>query len=695
MWINSELVDQSELNLADGTSEGKNDTDPNGTAGTSGKQGKNEAAPKATAGTSGEQEREQGKNDAAQKVTADTSGEQEQKQWYSRIKTKLREHIKQFEEEGIPPHGDVKQMSDDINNELDAQIIVYKQNNKVVDLLKKIKGRLEKYNKGFSSDNRKWRRWLTLMSGILFLLDLLCIVWWYARYIYRVQPRAEFKTYFLDFIICSMFALAANSWTKPKTFMFATLCGSGFLIFRFVLLYLGSSASQTDRYILKIAGFALLLAVPTSAGCLLGVDKLLQGRNIEIYICGPSLPGVLSLIGIVLTICLKTKIDVAVAIYSARYAPISPAYLAWPALKEEEKKEEEKKKEVDSQHARIRHRVKAGLEDFNNLFHQFRKHDRIYSRVHSATELRVQSYILALPSCQEEDYAPEIENKAFMVAVSHWLDDLVDGRNELFVYKQLQKYKNLHHDPPLSDDIEHAKKLFTQIYRPLIIRYTDRNFYDRLYDKICECCSLSFNRKYMLLGLNRVAYGAAVFSPKLTRAQRMRILADHNDFMKVWNVEEKGKFEDNVEHIINKISVGDEAGPILLGLTTKTVQEVALSSEKPEFNIGLSILLSILYAPLIYYHNIMQELDNDEMIQLQSLDTDSDLWMPWLWEVCEILNEFKDKDERHTMRIKEIEMAYGCFRPMLPEHIKPELEKIYLEFPWDSKRREHKTTDEE
>ncbi|MHC4544843.1 MAG: hypothetical protein ACYSYL_10000 [Planctomycetota bacterium] len=473
MWVNNKLMKYSDLNGTAGTSEkreqSKNDTDPNETAGTRGKRGQ-----------------KQGENGTDPNETTGTSGKREQ-QWYSRIKKKLGEHVKQFEDEGIPPHLVVTQMSNDIIEELDAQIKVSKQYPYAVKLLKKIRGRLERYGKGFNPTNRKWRRWLTLGSGILFLLDLLCIVWWYARYIYRVQPRAEFKTYFLDFIICSMFALAANSWTKPKTFMFATLCGSGFLIFRFVLLYLGSSASQTDRYILKIAGFALLLAVPISAGCLLGVDKLIQGSKTQIYICGPSLPGVLSLIGIVLTICLKTKIDVAVAIYSARFAPTSPAYLAWPASKSEDKEKEE---EVKSQHARIRHRVKAGLEDFNNLFHQFRKHDRIYSRVHSATELRVQSYILALPSCEKEDYAEEIENKAFMVAVSHWLDDLVDGRNELFVYKQLQKYKNLQHDPPLSDDIEHAKKLFTQIYRPLIIRYTDRNFYDRLYDRICECCSL-------------------------------------------------------------------------------------------------------------------------------------------------------------------------------------------------------------
>jgi len=575
-----------------------------------------------------------------------------------------------------------KNLQLEIGKALEQQVL---EDSDAKKLQAQINRKLEGYITIINPTNRRWQRWLTLGSGVLFLIDLLCIVWWYARYIYRVQPRALFRTYFLDFIICSMFALAANSWTKPGTFLFATLCASGFLIFRFLLLYFGSSASQTDRYILKIAGIALVLSVPIVVLSLMGVDKFLQYRKTEIYICGPTLPGLLSLIGIVLTVCLKTKIDVAVAIYLARHVLISPAYLAWPVPKSEEENEQ-----LQQQHDRIRHRVKTGLEDFNNLFHQFRKHDRIYSRVHSATELRVQSYILALPSCEEESYVQEIEDKSFMVGVSHWLDDLVDGRNELFIYKRLQKYKSLQHDPPLSDEIEHAKKLFTQIYRPLIVKYTDPNFYERLYDEICDCCSLSFNRKYMFLGLNRVACGAAIFSPKLTHAQRMRILADHNDFIKVWNVEEKGDFENEVEKLIDKIAVGNEAGPLLLGLTTKTVQEIALSSEKSELNIGLSILLSILYAPLIYYHDIVQELENDEMIPLQAFDTDSDLWIPWLRNTCEILNKFKDEDERHTMRIKQIEMAYRCFKPMLPEHIKAELEKIYLGFPWDSKRRENK-----
>lgn len=508
-----------------------------------------------------------------------------------------------------------------------------------------------------------------LISGILFLMDLLCIVWWYAKYIYRVQSKASFGTYSLDFVICSMFALASNSWTKPHTFLLATACGSAFLVCRFVLLYFSSDASLTDKHILSMAGVGLAGALSFALVSLAMFDRF---SNNNIFM--PALPGVLSAIGIILTLCMRKKIDVAVAIYLAKHAPVTPAHLSWPASKSHDVE----KQEVQQQHARIRHRTQDGLQNFDDLFRKFGKHDRIYSRVHSETQLRVQSYILAMPSCENEDCAEEIEKKAFMVAVSHWLDDLVDGRNELFVWKQLQN------GTPLSDKKEEAERLFRQIYRPLIVKYTDRKFYDRLYDKICEACPLPYNLKYILLGLNRVAYGSVIFSPKLAPVQRRCVLDDHNVFLKDWNVEGVGKdFENEVENILDHIAVGDDAGPILLGLTTKTVQEVTFSSESCALNVGLSILFSILYAPLIYYHNIIQELKNGEMIPLQAFDTDSDLWIPWLKRTRKAIDTFGYSDERKQIRIKQIEMAYRCFEPMLPEFIRPELAKIYLREPED------------
>jgi hypothetical protein len=523
------------------------------------------------------------------------------------------------------------------------------------------------------------RWWLTLISGLLFLIDLLCIVWWYARYIYRVQPKVSFGTYFLDFLVCSMFALAANSWTRSATFVCATLFGTTFLLLRFALLYFSSSASETDRYILKRSGLALVLVLPITLSCLYALATALsKDGNTNVFLS--ALPGLLSLIGVLLTACLKTKIEVAVAIYSARHAPVSSAHLIWP------KSMSSDSENVEEQHMRIRRRTEEGLAKFDNLFEQFGKHDRIRSRVHSETQLRTQSYILSLPSCENEVYSDEIQKKAFMVAVSHWLDDLVDGRNEIDVHKKLQC------DIPLSDRQEEAEELFKQIYKPLIVKYTNRKFYYELVAMINQSARLPFNRKYIFLSLNRVAYGSVIFSPKITHRRRLRMLDKHNDFLKKWNVE-KDTFTYEVEDILDQIATGDDAGPILLGLTTKTVQEMALSSEKNELNIGLSILLSILYAPLIYYHNIPQELENAEMVPLQAFETDCDQWICWLKRVRDAIYKTWDSSivgdtergrqerKRKEARIKQIEMAYRCFLPNLPKFLRPELNKIYLQGP--------------
>jgi uncharacterized membrane protein len=477
-------------------------------------------------------------------------------------------------------------------------------------------------------DNQSW---LILGSGILFLVDLLCVAWWYARYIYRVQPNASFGTYFLDFIICSMFALAANSWTKPFTFLLATVFGTTFIICRFFLLYFSPSVSLTDKYILKRAGLILIIAlliavfglkVPQSQWPWLKAESPFK---LDMH----SFPGLLSLIGIVLTLHLRRRIDVAVDIYSAKHSSVPAAHLTWPVTP---------------------------------------------AKGSSPVFLRFEGL---------DTFAEEIKKKAFMVAVSHWLDDLVDGRNEVFVWKQLAN--GLH----LSEDIDKAKTLFEQIYRPLVIKHTNRKFYAQLYEMVNKCCLHSYNLKYMLLGLNRIAYGSVIFSPKIPHAQRWELLNEkHNLFLKEWNVETKGEFEKMVEDIIDQITVGEEneAGPILLGLTTKTVQEIALSSENHELNVSLSILFSILYAPLIYYHNIIPELKNDEMVHLQAFDTDYYLWIPWLRRVRKAIDIAWDNNmvgnkeivERKEMRVKQIEMAYRCFEPMLPDHIKRRLREIYI-----------------
>jgi hypothetical protein len=70
-------------------------------------------------------------------------------------------------------------------------------------------------------------------------------------------------------------------------------------------------------------------------------------------------------------------------------------------------------------------------------------------------------------------------------------------------------------------------------------------------------------------------------------------------------------------------------------------------------------------------------LENDEMVPLEAFDTDSDLWIPLLRRTREAINKY-DNSERRQVRIKQMEMAYRCFEPMLPKHIRTELGEIYL-----------------
>jgi hypothetical protein len=496
---------------------------------------------------------------------------------------------------------------------------------------------------------------ITLLSGILFLGVLLCIAWWYARYIYRIQPIATFGTYFLDFIICSMFALAANSWTHYQTFLGASACGSFLLAARFVMLYKSPHASWTDRLILKWARNMLFGAFLIASISLVFLLFAWGDKGFERM--GPLLPGILSLMGIVLTFALRKKIAVAVDIYSASRKRIAPMEMCWPKVAPA----------ASNERRDIRQQTEEGLKSFDDMFQGMWKCDHVKSRVHAETDVRIQSYILSLTSIRTE-HVDEIKKKAFMVTLSHWLDDLLDGRSETEILELLLK------GPSLSDKEEEAKRLFQLLYQGLIQRHTNRDFFEQIYRKITESCSLEYNTRYVLLGLNRVAYGSVIFSPRISQEKSRQVLTRHNIFLKEWNVE-TSPFKVKVERILDEICVSD-VGRILLGLTTKTVQEVAMSSEDKELDVSLSILFSILYAPLLYFHDVDHELEANEILPLFKFETDYDLWVPWLKKVRETIEQ--SDNDRLDLRLQQMEMAYNCLSKFIPKSIQEELVKVYI-----------------
>jgi hypothetical protein len=102
-----------------------------------------------------------------------------------------------------------------------------------------------------------------------------------------------------------------------------------------------------------------------------------------------------------------------------------------------------------------------------------------------------------------------------------------------------------------------------------------------------------------------------------------------------------------------------------------------MSSEKLQLDPQLSILFSILYAPLVYYHDIQAEINHHEMVSLQSFDIDYDVWIPWVKKARSLIEVYPEIS-RKTVRLQQIKMAYMCFERGLPDSLRKELSPIYL-----------------
>lgn len=518
-------------------------------------------------------------------------------------------------------------------------------------------------------------------SGAIYLLDILCIAWWYANYIYRIQPISTFGNYFLDFVICSMFVLGAHSWTQPATFLFATAVGSALLVVRFFTLYNSVNATQKDRGVLRYA-LLLLMAAVVLAAVLYLLLKLAPPERIPDTVS--VAPGAFAAIGVGLTLMMRRRIDVAADISEAARQDYRPTPLHWPGGE----------RVSAAERMLIRERAQEGLDEFARLFDRTREHMVMPSRVHSRTDLHVQAYVLGISSVvrndvdASENLHDEIRNKALVAAAAHWLDDLVDGREEHALLKRLPVATP---DPSL-----HAMEaLFHNIYRRLVVKHTDSRFYDELVRELfCGCCSSPANTRYLHLGFVRVAWGAALFSPKINPDRREAMVRTHNEFLINWHVEGSA-FTNEVEDLLREMARSG-VGANLLALTTKTVQEMAMASERIPLNISVSVLMSIMFAPLLYYHDIEEELATGEMVSLEAFDSDYDLWSRWLERARSLLDRVADAtsraqqsqphggrynpeiDPRIEHRLLQLEMAYRCFEGRLPEHLRRALRPVYV-----------------
>ncbi|MFQ5881239.1 MAG: hypothetical protein ACE5I9_02020 [Candidatus Methylomirabilales bacterium] len=533
-----------------------------------------------------------------------------------------------------------------------------------------------------------------ILAGLAFLIDIACVMWWYARYIYVIHPTPTLATHFLDFGICGAFNLAANAWTDPRVFLTATVMGAGLLLQRFRLLYGSPEASGTDKYILSSARNWMRNAVVLSVMCLLagmwlvlsfGVER--EGLTRAIFV---GLLVLFSLIGIRLTIKFASRIKKSAEMHENRHRRFRPMPLHWPKELEDD----------GDARQRIMDRARSGLDKFRNMFSTNGvQHDRLISRVHAEADLRVQSYILAIPSwkrgenrttnrnpSKKKNRGPttgevkdiEVERKAFIVGLSHWLDDLLDGRDEVRVYGEVKGWT----DTVSSFDLRDNRCMFEKLYRSTVIDHTDPGFYDRLVERLESSVGLDENLPYLYFGLNRVAVGSALFSPRLPYGDRKKLLRSNSGMLGRLVAPQgsgtKRKWLEDLTELLREMQAREDGlGHYLLGFTTKTAQEMAMASEGQPVSFVLSLLYSLLYAPMLYFHDIDEEVESGEMAALETFDVNYEAIVPWIERMHKLV-ENAPADDRRDSRLLQLKMAFRCFEMHLPQVEREELVKIYL-----------------
>lgn len=421
----------------------------------------------------------------------------------------------------------------------------------------------------------------------------------------------------------------------------------------------------------------MIVAFIASAMLSLAVFIVLSELKLSYEVMFPLLAIFLSGVGIYLTVRHREMITVSADIHEVKRKRFKPMELYWPSVL----------KGNEALRRQLRDACRQGLQEFDNLF-DLDKHNklvRLESRVHAQGDLMIQSYILGIPSCNfdETGRATDLRNakithKAHLVGLSHWLDDLVDGRKEHYVLKRLPKNDM---DKFMRKAFgKDAKEVFDEIYGGLIKRHVRGADVWAKVGAAIEKRRLPDNESYLYAGMNRVAIGSIMFSPRVEKKKRNAVMEIHNYVVREQAIKEAPtEFRAAVKRVLEEMDSDDAMiGKALIALTTKTVQEISMGSEGHRVNGTLSLLYSLLYAPLLYFHDIDAELDEGEMTALESFDVGYERIIPWLRMIRNIIDMMGEEfDDRHEGRGLQLEMAFRCFEDVIPKVARDELREIY------------------
>ena len=269
--------------------------------------------------------------------------------------------------------------------------------------------------------------------------------------------------------------------------------------------------------------------------------------------------------------------------------------------------------------------VKDGRENFTadlntNDLEQFGPNT---SKVHDYSDVETQAFILGIPS---KENPKEISMKSYLTYGAHWIDDFFDNPN---LGVQDQKLFDNRHD---------IRKVLTSLSQIGKVGFF-------LAEKVP-------NPEGVYKGLERMLYGGLVQRSR-SKEQREMLIREYQDL--------GVRFVD--EYVAEEIR---QIQPETYWITNKTVTELINSSE-PSLDFTVQELWNLIYAPALYYHDIMEEEKSGE----SSFDKDEEPRLEEMEKMIKIGAKYLPQfsDDRFDLRIEQLKFLLTSFRKVLPDSI--------------------------
>lgn len=480
--------------------------------------------------------------------------------------------------------------------------------------------------------------------GILTLLVIIALWWWYGVFLRWFAPAEGFVMYLFDFVSLSCFAVATGLWSSlGNGFPLTVSIASVLISTRF--FFARRATRKVARAKLALLGAMITVGVFGGASLLVWAGAVWRGGNLDLETYKIVTLGFM-LLSIVVT-CVAVWMTEGLW-WQRAFLPGAlemPDRLLPPAdtlkrinypLSLDALRNLQRRAHVEFQQRCVSlglHRCGADLN----------------SAVHTSEDLHNQVLLAAFAS---DGSAEDILKRFKVMYFVHWLDDVLDQRK--YSWCQLKSTQSKLVERGCKKDIEGYEELFDgplKGHRALA----------------GEIRSWFKSPTGFDLGIQRLIIGSFVFKPK----------------SKHWFGEGETDLQDRAREghktLLKQHGIRDELilaeNQCFADLSTKTVTEFWHGMESGTVDYKYVLLFSLLYGPGLYYHDVDEERLANEHSETWR-DPNEDRVAAFVEQVGGLLDGMIEKDPRKASRVWEVAAFTECFSNVFPAKVKKAYDKV-------------------